>query len=65
MNTKKIVRYFLAVIFLMTGIMKLALPDFANAFKIQLEEGNIPMVELNLWFVPIIELTIGFFFNQF
>jgi len=45
--------------FLMTGAMKIMLPDFGEAFLIQLTEANIPFSEINFWIVPIIELAIG------
>lgn len=44
----------------MTGMMKLFLPFFGNAFLIQLTEAGIPMVELNFWIIPIIEVILGF-----
>ncbi len=60
MNFSKIIRIFLGIMFLMTGMMKLFLPFFGNAFLIQLTEAGIPMVELNFWIIPIIEVILGF-----
>ncbi len=55
----KYIRLFLALIFLMTGIMKLAMPQFGEAFMIQLTEAEIPLANLNFYLVPIIEILIG------
>lgn len=55
----KVIRFFLAFIFLMTGIMKLALPQFGDAFMIQLTEAHIPFVQLNFYLVPLLEIGIG------
>lgn len=65
MKRDKIIRVFLSIMFLMTGVMKLMLPHFGNTFLIQLSEANIPFPYLNYWIVPIIELGIGLmlFFN--
>jgi uncharacterized membrane protein YphA (DoxX/SURF4 family) len=59
------IRFLLALIFLMTGIMKLALPQFGESFLIQLTEAHIPLVTLNFYLVPTIEILIGLalFFN--
>lgn len=59
MKSDKIIRIFLSTMFLMTGLMKLTLPFFGNAFLIQLTEAQIPFPNLNYWIVPIIELGIG------
>lgn len=59
MKRDKIIRIFLSIMFLMTGLMKITLPHFGNAFLIQLTEANIPFPYLNYWIVPIIELGIG------
>lgn len=59
MKIEKIIRIILSIMFLMTGMMKLALPFFGNAFLIQLNEAKIPFPELNFWIVPFIELGIG------
>ena len=49
----------LGVLFLMTGIMKLTVPMLGNAFDIQLTEAGIPLKDLNLWAVPLIEMAVG------
>ena len=43
----------------MTGAMKLFVPLLATAWAGQLEAANIPLRELNIWLVPIIELAVG------
>jgi uncharacterized membrane protein YphA (DoxX/SURF4 family) len=55
----KYIRLFLALIFLMTGIMKLAMPQFGEAFMIQLTEAQIPFANINFYLVPTIEVFIG------
>lgn len=43
----------------MTGFMKLLVPMLQDAFAGQLAQAGIPMVSLNMWFVPIVEVTVG------
>ena len=59
MKADKIIRVLLGVIFVMTGIMKLAIAQFGNAFSIQLLEAEIPYQQIVFWIVPIIEVGIG------
>ncbi len=54
-----IVRIMLGIIFLMTGLMKLFLSDYAAAWSIQLQEASIPLYAFNYWFVPIFEVVLG------
>ncbi len=54
-----IIRIMLGVIFLMTGTMKLTLPEFGAAWSIQLIEAEIPFYTLNYWSVPVLEILIG------
>lgn len=56
---KKVVRILLSIMFLMTGLMKLTINQFGNAFLIQLTEAQIPFPNLNFWIVPIVEVGIG------
>ncbi len=60
MDFHKIIRVFLGIMFLMTGLMKLFLPFFGNAFLIQLTEAGIPGPDFHFWVVPIIEVILGF-----
>ena len=49
----------LAVIFLMTGPMKLLVPRLAQAWSGQLLAANIPFYSVSLWTVPFLELLLG------
>ena len=65
-NTSKnnfvgIIRILLGFIFLMTGIMKLTMAEYGEAWSIQLTEANIPFYTFNYWFVPIFEVLLGIF----
>ena len=53
------IRIMLGGIFIMTGMMKLALPDYATAWSIQLIEAQIPFYSFNYWFVPVFEVILG------
>ena len=54
-----IMRILLGVIFIMTGVMKISLEEFGNAWSIQLIEAGIPFYTFNLWFVPFFEIFLG------
>lgn len=53
------IRIVLGVIFLMSGAMKLFVPMLATAWAGQLAAANIPLQDLNIWLVPIIEMAVG------
>ncbi|MEN8375525.1 MAG: DoxX family protein [Gemmatimonadota bacterium] len=53
------VRIFLAVMFLMTGAMKLLVPVLAEAWAGQLLAAGIPLRELSRLTVPYLELALG------
>ncbi len=53
------IRILLAVLFLMTGGMKLLVPMLADAWAGQLSAANIPMAELNRIVVPFVEIGVG------
>ncbi len=53
------VRLLLAVLFLMTGAMKLAVPMLAEAWSGQLLAANLPLYSITLWTVPFLELFLG------
>ena len=53
------VRILLAALFLMTGAMKLLVPSLADAFAHQLRAAEIPLYELSLRSVPIMEVAVG------
>ncbi len=60
-NLVGIVRILLGIIFVMTGIMKLTMPDYGEAWSIQLIEAKIPLYAFNYWFVPVFEVILGLF----
>ena len=53
------IRVVLGVLFLMTGVMKLAVPMLAAAWAGQLAAANIPFAEFNRWVVPFVEMGVG------
>ena len=53
------VRLLLAILFLMSGAMKLLVPMLADAWSGQLLAANLPLFELTRWAVPFIELLLG------
>jgi uncharacterized membrane protein YphA (DoxX/SURF4 family) len=53
------VRLILAVIFVMTGTMKLVVPMLAEAWSGQLLASGLPFYELSRWSVPIVEIVVG------
>ena len=58
-NYVSYIRIMLGGIFLMTGIMKLTMPEYGEAWSIQLIEAEIPFYTFNYWFVPLLEVTLG------
>ena len=53
------IRMALGALFLMTGVMKLAVPMLAEAFSGQLIASGIPMIGLVKWIVPLVEIGSG------
>ena len=53
------IRMALGALFLMTGVMKLAVPMLAEAFSGQLVAAGIPMILLVKWAVPLVEIGAG------
>ena len=53
------IRIALAILFLMTGVMKLVVPTLGTAFAGQLAAANIPFQELQRWVVPFVEVGVG------
>ena len=49
----------LALIFLMSGPMKLLVPQLAEAWSGQLIAAQLPFYELSRWSVPFLELFLG------
>lgn len=54
------IRILLGLLFLMTGIMKLVVPDLRAAFSGQLTAAHIPFHAINMWAVPLAEIGVGF-----
>lgn len=54
-----VIRLMLAVVFLMTGPMKLLVPQLAEAWSGQLIAAELPLYELSRWTVPFLELFLG------
>ncbi len=53
------IRLSLAVLFLMTGTMKLGVPTLAEAWSGQLLAANLPLYALSRWIVPFLEIGLG------
>ncbi|MBK8903162.1 MAG: hypothetical protein IPM53_18390 [Anaerolineaceae bacterium] len=49
----------MSTVFLMTGLMKLFIPELRAAFSGQLTAANIPFHAFNIWFVPLMETAVG------
>ena len=58
-RTAAAVRIGLGVLFIMTGVMKVAVPSLGAAFAGQLAAADIPLQELNRWIVPLVEIGVG------
>ena len=54
-----VLRIFLGIMFVMTGLMKLFIPFLGEAFSGQLIAANIPFYSFNLWVIPRLEVIIG------
>jgi uncharacterized membrane protein YphA (DoxX/SURF4 family) len=54
-----VIRIILGMIFFMTGVMKLFIPTFTEAWMGQLVYAGIPFIPFNFWFVPIMETVLG------
>ena len=52
-------RLLLAVLFVMTGAMKLLVPQLAEAWSGQLLAAGLPFHELTRWSVPFVEILVG------
>jgi uncharacterized membrane protein YphA (DoxX/SURF4 family) len=53
------IRFMLAMVFLMTGTMKLVVPKLAAAWAGQLLAADIPLRTLAQWIVPYVEILVG------
>ena len=53
------IRLVLALLFLMTGAMKLLVPSLSEAWSGQLLAAELPLYELTKWSVPFLEIFLG------
>jgi len=49
----------LGLLFLVTGVVKLVVPQLAEAFSGQLIAANLPFYEITRWGVPFAEILVG------
>ena len=61
-NSAAVIRVLLGLLFLSTGVMKVAVPDLRAAFSGQLTAAGIPFHSLNMWVVPAAEIGVGVLF---
>ena len=54
-----VMRLLLALIFLMTGVMKLLVPMLADAWSGQLLAADLPLYAVSRWTVPFLEVALG------
>ena len=54
-----VIRIFVGLLILSTGVMKFVSPTLRTAWSEQLIVANIPFYTLNFWVVPIIEIVVG------
>ena len=53
------IRWSLGILFVMTGVMKLAVPMLGDAFSGQLLAAGLPFYTLSRWAVPFVEIGVG------
>lgn len=53
------IRMLVGVLFVMTGVMKVVVPDLRAAFAGQLAAAGIPLQPVNTWLVPTLEIGVG------
>ena len=53
------IRLLLAILFLMSGAMKLLVPMLADAWSGQLLAADLPMYTITRWMVPFLEMFLG------
>ena len=51
--------FFIAIYFLMTGVMKLLVPVLGDAWSGQLLAANLPFYTITRWSVPFLEIILG------
>jgi uncharacterized membrane protein YphA (DoxX/SURF4 family) len=58
-NAAGICRALLGMLFLSTGVMKFAVPNLREAFSGQLTAAGLPLHDVNMWLVPLVEIGLG------
>ena len=53
------IRLLLAMLFLMTGVMKLVVPMLAEAWSGQLLAAGLPLYSVTRWTMPFVEIGLG------
>ncbi len=53
------IRLLLAMLFLMTGVMKLVVPTLAEAWSGQLLAAGLPLYSVTRWTMPFVEIGVG------
>ena len=53
------IRLLLAMLFLMTGVMKLVVPMLAEAWSGQLLAAGLPLYSVTRWTMPFVEIGVG------
>ncbi len=53
------IRLLLAMLFLMTGVMKLVVPMLAEAWSGQLLAAGLPLYSITRWTLPFVEIGVG------
>jgi uncharacterized membrane protein YphA (DoxX/SURF4 family) len=54
-----IVRILLGALFVMTGVMKFAVPRLREAWSGQLRQAKLPFYTLTFWLLPVAEIVVG------
>ena len=54
-----VLRLLLGFVFFMAGILKVVVPFLGEAFAGQLNAANIPLQDLSLFVVPIVEMLLA------
>lgn len=52
-------RGLLGLLFVMTGVMKIVVPELAEAWSGQLLAAQLPLYEVNVRLVPLVEIAVG------
>jgi putative oxidoreductase len=58
-KTPAVIRVFLGILFVMTGIVKITVPELGAAFRGQIDAAGLPLPDLTEAVVPIAEIVVG------